>query len=779
MTRTLRRRRNGWFLLLLPSLAQAGLPSRPVEQWRWEGARDGFGAPTPESTPLVVQLTDDDGNGRVDDDDTPDVVFLHSGWMPGRACGGRLTAVDGATGVVHFTIDEPAFGTGVFAGGSGLLAAGDLDGDGRVEIVVTDLVTVHAIHADGTLAWSRPWPRTGQAPCAQGPHALGAALSIADLDLDGVPEIIHYDTVLSADGSLAWTGSAGGGFQDFTSFSVAADVDPTSPGLELLAGNTCYSARGAVLWHDDTLPEGAVAVGDVDGDGDPEIALAYVTELFLLDHRGRRLLPDSLPLGFFTLLPPSVPVMAQLDGDRGAEIVVAHQDLMHAFDWVGGPLGLRERWARPIDDPSCCAGATAFDFDGDGIHEIAYRDHRGLHVFDGPTGAELAFEPFESGTAEEIPVVADVDGDCTAEIVVSGLMNLPGDSPHDSVIAYEVAGSEPARRIWNQQVYDVSNVRDDATIPSPPVPPWQVPGGGFLAQVAAATCPACSASLVGAPPVERCCAGETVVLDSGGVVLSGCRSGVTREWLHDGVSVGTGATLSVTPAETDGWIARLQCTVDPTCRRDVPARVVVETGPRVGAASVADVAQCSHGLEISWEPALFASSTGRYHVYRSDSAGGPSCADALARPPIARDVFGTSFLDASTVVGESYAYVVVAEDDADATRCAPPGPRGFASTATCLPVVVDAGGALPTDAGPVLRARHAGDEVTLLWPALRPLDPGEHVHVRKSPRDARGPFVRVSAEGDPGASFSETDVSASLQFFDVRIASACEDESRD
>jgi hypothetical protein len=771
-------------LLLAGSLApplRAGLPSRPTEQWRWDGYRDGFGAPVPDSTPLVVQLTDDDGDGDIDADDTPDVVFLHYGQaLTLGACGARLTALDGATGVPLFTVDQPAFGTAVFGGGSGLLAAADLDGDGLVELVVTDMENVIVLHHDGTLAWSRPWPRTGQPACAVGSHMLGAALSIADLNGDGSPEIIHYATVLSADGSLAWTGTGGGGFEDFTSFSVAAELDPASNGLELLAGNTCYAADGHVLWHDDNLPEGAVAVGDVDGDGDPEIALAYTTQLFLLDHRGRMLLPDWMPLGFMSLLPPSVPVMAQLDRDPGREIVVAHQDLMHAFDWAGPGVGLVERWRIPIEDPSCCAGATAFDFDGDGIDEIVYRDHRGVHVFDGPTGAELDFRPFESGTGEEIPVVADIDGDCHAEIVATGISDLPfTDDPHDCVIAYDVAGSMRARPIWNQQLYDVSNVDDDARIPVVPVPPWRVPGGGFLAQVSVSSCPPCFVDLRGAPPFVHACAGERIVLDASALVLGGCAGATTYEWLDDGVSVGTGATHALVPAATTSLVVRLRCTTAPGCTRDVPAQVIVDTAPIFGAASAAEVSTCSHGIRVSWPPALFASGLGRYAVYRSDASGGLSCADALSHAPVATDLFGLDFLDASTVPGQSYVYAVVAEDDVDASRCAPAGPSGRSAATSCVAMpVTDLEGALPADAGPVLRAGHDGDFVTLAWPSLRPLLPGEHVHLRKA-LDPSSIFSLVNPEGDTSLELIDFDASTPLQFFDLRVASACEDLSSD
>src|SRR5688572_18419492 len=77
-------------LLLAAASARAGLPSVPVEQWRWDGDVDAPDQPSPAGSPLVVQLTDDDGNGTIDAADSPDVVFLHWGATP------AITALDGA-----------------------------------------------------------------------------------------------------------------------------------------------------------------------------------------------------------------------------------------------------------------------------------------------------------------------------------------------------------------------------------------------------------------------------------------------------------------------------------------------------------------------------------------------------------------------------------------------------------------------------------------------------------------------------------------------------------
>ena len=83
----------------------------------------------------------------------------------------------------------------------------------------------------------------------------------------------------------------------------------------------------------------------------------------------------------------------------------------------------------------------------------------------------------EPATLEQVadPVnVANIDGDCSSEILISGCEPCAGPGTNsDTVIAYDCAGSETARPIWNQNPYRITNVDDDGTIPRHEVPSWQ------------------------------------------------------------------------------------------------------------------------------------------------------------------------------------------------------------------------------------------------------------------------------------------------------------------
>src|SRR5207248_2770794 len=113
-------------------------------------------------------------------------------------------------------------------------------------------------------------------------------------------------------------------------------------------------------------------------------------------------------------------------------------------------------------------------------------------------------------------------------------------------------------------------------------------------------------------------------------------------------------------------------------------------------------------------------------------------------------------------------YVVEAESTTPATTCLPRGPAwGGATTRECLEAVTDAGsGPWPSGVDATLRASHVGDSVTMHWSGARTLLATEHFHLKKAATRPTAPFLRMTPEGTLARSFTETDTSAALQFFD-------------
>jgi len=119
-------------------------------------------------------------------------------------------------------------------------------------------------------------------------------------------------------------------------------------------------------------------------------------------------------------------------------------------------------WSNAVDDTSGIAASTGFDFLGRGIADAVYGDQVSLLVYDGKTGSIELQQSRSSGTIIEYPIVADVDNDGSADILV---VSNNGSSPALQVFQDSQKRWIPTRRIWNQHAYHVTNVREDGTIP--------------------------------------------------------------------------------------------------------------------------------------------------------------------------------------------------------------------------------------------------------------------------------------------------------------------------
>lgn len=300
------------------------------------------------------------------------------------------------------------------------------------------------------------------------------------------------------------------------------------------------------------------------------------------------------------------------------------------------------------------------------------------------------------------------------------------------------------------------------------------PGGTQLADL--------NCSITVAVDDLRICRGDDALLDASGLQLRDCVGTVDVEWRDaGGALLGTDPMLVVSPGDTTDYEVTATCSSDPACSVSDPVTVFVDAPPVFELPSPVDLSSCHLGLRVSWPAALFQTATGGvYNVYRSVGAGA-SCADALTRPPVALGLAGTSWVDNDTIDGESYVYVIEAEDASVPTACAPTGPAvGGAVTQQCLSAIFEQSGeSTPAGVGAVLFASHAGQEITLRWDASRSLLPGERFRVQKSLLSAAGPFSAVAETDDSQRLHRETDESESLQFFELRVVDPCENLSPD
>jgi hypothetical protein len=192
-----------------------------------------------------------------------------------------------------------------------------------------------------------------------------------------------------------------------------------------------------------------------------------------------------------------VPFIGDINGDGYPEIVIIRggQDGGSASDSGHDKItALRYNPAEPNqeleifwelthNDSSGATGITLFDFNQDGISELVYRDNTNLRIINGslinhltqsPVTAPYDLETISCGSATcfEYPVVADIDNDGEAEIVITGPAGGDENTYAGPLRIFEAADGHkwaPARPVWNQYPYNAVNVNEDLTIPKIPL----------------------------------------------------------------------------------------------------------------------------------------------------------------------------------------------------------------------------------------------------------------------------------------------------------------------
>lgn len=461
----------------------------PELKFAWDGANVMM-------TPIVIQLDDDNCDGIVDERDIPELVvstFVNNQY--GTA--GTIRALTIQNGALVETWAVTPGGDPIGPGHA--LAGGNIDGIPGNEIVACTVGNrVRAFRADGTELWQS----AGVSTCDQP--------GVADLDHDGVPEIIVERAVLDgATGAVELT-VPGSGTGWWTEKMVAADI--TGDGeLDLVKPTRAWDKSGNPLVTG--APAGHFhAVADLDLDGVAEVVSIRNTGTSNLHHLSVWRY-DPLATNGFTTIRTSIdinggipishcpvefhgyysgggpPVVADFNGDGVPDVGVAGGVGYAVFDGSKlmddtVPNGDTFLWVRETQDcSSAFTGSSVFDFDGDGSAEVVYADEEMLRIYRGIDG-EILYETCNtSGTLHEYPVIADVDNDAHADIVAVSndysYIECPVDGSKTRGV--RIFGDDEGRwvrtrRVWNQHAYHVTNVEEDGSIPLFETPNWTVPG---------------------------------------------------------------------------------------------------------------------------------------------------------------------------------------------------------------------------------------------------------------------------------------------------------------
>ena len=467
------------------------------------------------------------GNLHPDDltsERAPEIVAT---FKKGGTVAWRRTASDGSTWEVLWQNDDlpnnQHTGGSLSIGGGAQPSIADLNGDGRPEVIIGNVVLDGPTGAGpsddglptGALAWdgrdleaSLPGSNLGIGNNA----FLGPASTVADLDLDGFQEVIAGNTVYNYDGSEKWTydytttNSRCGGSLDCDGYNAVGNFDADQEGEVVIV----REGELFVLNHDGSPVAGIplpIRIPGAPGDIDPPTyePAAYNPTEPLYDEDGDLLPPERIkcgdPLRLAAYDAAGNPVMsmgeqvivrtagqnesgpptvADFDGDGFAEIGTASSTAYVVLDFqcTGDPLPAEcerqwIRWMVENDDCSSRAtGSSVFDFEGDGSAEVVYADETTFRIFRGSDGTILyEDDTHDSNTRIEMPIVVDVDNDGKSEVVIP---EPNEDSTLGGIEVWEDADNNwvRTRRLGNQHGASVTNVSEAGQIPRQPQANW-------------------------------------------------------------------------------------------------------------------------------------------------------------------------------------------------------------------------------------------------------------------------------------------------------------------
>ncbi len=469
------------------------IPITPEVTYSWGSEAAPGTADDVMMTPIVVQLDDDDCDGKLTARDIPEIVVS-------TFANGKYTSA----GVVHAlsvqggALVEKWAATGIHPGKE--LAGGNIDGKPGNEVVGC-LADGRVVAYDGT--GKVLWTTSGAVICGYP--------AIADLDQDGLPEVVVEGAILNGvDGTVKHAYSA-----PMVGTFALSDLDGDGK-LDIVSASQAFHGNGALFvdtgvtgytYLSNGYFNAGPAVADLDKDGKPEVIGVYFLQHAItvwqydvaapqkfkvvrasIDINGTLNATDCPPTSAGAKWGGGPATVGDFNSDGFPDVALAGGVGYAVFDGKklmdpGVAANATHLWTKKTQDCSSAGtGSSLFDFDGDGKAEVVYADETALRVYEGATGNVLFSDCNTTGTISEYPVVADVDNDGHADIVVvSNAFSSLTCAGGKKTAGVRVYGDKQGRwvrtrRVWNEHGYRITNVEEDGSIPKVETRNWTVPG---------------------------------------------------------------------------------------------------------------------------------------------------------------------------------------------------------------------------------------------------------------------------------------------------------------
>ncbi|MEK7274342.1 MAG: FG-GAP-like repeat-containing protein, partial [Candidatus Desantisbacteria bacterium] len=282
---------------------------------------------------------------------------------------------------------------------------GDVDGDGCCDVVINacdgSLWVISG--KDGKEIWHKEFSNALSGYCGK--------TAVIDLDNDGKAEVIIASTshfgVYRNDGSLWWQTEG----CDFAIADLDGDKKPEIVVIGYVGMVKSYRYDGSIFWFKAySLDAAGPAIADIDGDGKPEV-----------------------------VLPVEDNYICALNGEDGS-LLWKTENLSMGGTWDNGDLIIT-------------------DLNDDGLMEIVgMSQKKAVVLIDAKTGKVIANLGINIGFASMSPIVADIDNDGHAEILVPSGQNNDAEYKGKLIVLGDDTCWKACRKVWNQVSYYMTNI---------------------------------------------------------------------------------------------------------------------------------------------------------------------------------------------------------------------------------------------------------------------------------------------------------------------------------